>query len=344
MFKALSKRITNSFSLWLAIITYGVLYLSLVAYFFYNGRWDIGYATFNSIAVGIAAGVALLVVAASFLRFSQVGDEIEKRYWFPLGILIGLGYGFVAGITGYLMSTIFSIAFRNMTFDFISAPFLLASFGALVAYFVAESLVHFDRKHFTYLISGVFLSGFFLAAVRTRDNFWWRGSVCSLGMPINGHFLYFNFTLVLTGLLLILFSVYLAPTMVALREKKLVSRKNATFLKWFYLTLSTMLVLVGLFPYGVNEWMNKFHIYVGDAIFVFFAIFLAASAFIFKKFPLRFKITSYVLLAIGFSLYPLHYQIGYLEYAVMELMMILAMVIWFIIFVRTMTVLTKEEE
>jgi hypothetical protein len=342
MFKKFAHRITNSLSLWLAGFSFAIIYVGLLTYFLVTKHAPFEYATFNMYMVGIATIVPLLTVAISFLRLSVIGDEVERKYWLPLMLLISVAYAFVLGISGYLFSIIFSTAFRNMTFDFIGAPFILASFGGLLAYFVAENVQRFDRRHFAYLIVATFLSGFFLAAIKTWDNFWWQGSVCSLGMPVNGHPIYFNFTLVMTGLLLALFSVYLGPTIKSLRANGYLDNTRVRILNWVYFALVIMLVLVGLFPYGVNEVMNKFHVYMGQAIFGAFAGFLLLSALIFKKFPLSFRIASYFMLAVGFAFYLFHFEIDYLAYAVSELMMIVVLGSWFMIFVRTITVLAKE--
>lgn len=277
-----------------------------------------------------------------FWESSHAEDDIKKRYWLLLTLTVGIAYAFIMGVVGYFATIVFSLSFREMTFDILSTPLLLASFGSLVSYYVSESVVRFDRKKFAYIIFIEYIFGFLLAAMKTGDPDWWRESICSLGMPINGAPIYFNYTMIMTGILLWTFYIYLRPTIKQLISKGYLNKTQLMLVRIFYFSAGAMSLALGLLPFGVNETINQIHNLFGYGIYEFFGVFMIFAGFILKKFPKKFLIANYTLLFLGLSIFSSHMLFEYLTHGIMELFLALVLVSWLVIFVRTITTMSEN--
>jgi len=336
------KKITKNQLFWSFELSFSLVFLCVFIYLASNLETIINYDVITTLSIVVSSVVSFATTIAILLNRQNEQNGSHNKLWPLVSTVVASAYAFVAGIFGYFVSIIFSMAFRQMTFDILSASVLLATLGGLISYYLYEHVSKFDRSNFARLIFVQYIGGFFLAAMKTGDPDWWSESICSLGMAINGAPFYFNFTMVLTGVLLWCFYYYLKPTFEKLQLGSYLNKKQLLLVKIFYFSAGAMAVILGLLPYGISETINFVHNLFGYGIYEFFAIFMVFAGFVLRKFPKKFLAVNYLFLFSGSAIFIGHTVFGISTHGIMELLLALILVGWLVAFIKTITSITSE--
>jgi hypothetical protein len=189
-------------------------------------------------------------------------------------------------------------------------------------------LLRFGPKKYLLLTLSIFVLGFFMAAIMTRDKEWWVRSTCSLGMRINGTPEFYNYSFIIVGVMLIIFVIYLKPQIQSLISKNLLTKTKTITLTILYFIEIITLILVGAIPYGDSDWTNKIHVWFGFYVFINLGIAMFFAFWFFRKFSKKFLITNYILLIIGMLSYFLGIGAQLLPYAIAEMITIIVVLSW----------------
>lgn len=192
---------------------------------------------------------------------------------------------------------------------------------------IKTSLIKFGSKKYLLLALFVFILGFATAVIMTKDKNWWQGSTCSLGMQVNGTPEFYNYTFIIIGIMLALFSVIINPQVKILLKNGILTKVKADLLKFFYLIEIITLISVGAIPYGSADITNTVHIWLGFYAFINIGIIILFAFWFFKEFPKKLLVINYLLLIASSVLYFLGISSHILPYAVAE-MLTIAVVIW----------------
>ncbi len=288
----------------------------------------------NSLAV-FASIVLFLVANICFYKKSKAKDNDKAKYWLLFGVILGSVFAFfswiiVIGIekffitiSGYLEIISFSI------------------FIAILSYFISITVSRFNRRILLFITMLFFLTGFSTAIAYTKDHYWWKSSICSLGMPFNGTPFYYNFTLVMTGLLLSLFFIYLRTDLVRLVDKNQLTKRQLKLSAINYFTVILFIILVGALPYGYGAVANDIHVRAAQLAYVFFGVFIFFIHQLMPIFSKKFEVFSYFTLGIGLFLYLLFNPFGLYSMATFEIITIIMMGFWFFIFIRNIDLVKK---
>lgn len=342
MLKKLLREYHNNTSSWLAGIGFVSIFAFITIFMAIWGQIPSTYEMLSPLIVTTLALTTGITVLLSFLRYPQEDVQTGRINQFLLSFMVAVAYAFVMGIFGHFSSIILSLSFRDLYLDALSIVIVLSSFGSLISYYISDSISRFSRKTFAHLIFIEYVFGFILAAIKTGDTDWWRESICSLGMPVNGAPVYFNFTMILTGLLVWCFYIYLKPTFKRLVEYKLLNKTQLYLVTIFYFSLGAMALVLGLLPYGINETINFVHNLFGYGIYIFVALFMLFAKLTLNRFPRGFQIANYALLSFGLFIFLSHEIGGYLTHGIMELILALVIASWLVIFIKRITILTTN--
>jgi hypothetical membrane protein len=299
---------------------------------------------FSSIVINAAFYVSLVVAMAGVYRQNQLEKITYGRLWLVFAIMLGATYGFVANIIGHLFVFLAIDILNYHVFTPILVSCLTALICGVLAYSTAKGVFRLNRQKFLLLIVVTVTVGFCAATILTNNQDWWRTSICSLGMPRNVNSEYYNITLILFGLLSVLFAYYLRPQIRSLVAKGLLDRTSVFILASLYFMEMVAVALIGVFPYGLFEWANPVHMFL--ASFVFFDIMpiLFFAFWFFRKFPRKFMITSYILSLIGATFY---YLTGFantsIPFAVTEIVTIVAVLLWIVLFLGTLSKMSSPK-
>jgi len=280
-----------------------------------------------------SAGILLALTLVCFYLKSKTKHNEKSKYWLLFSSIIGTTYGFIA----WRLSSIFLELVGSVSFVLVA--FLFSLFLTFLAYLAAVSINSFSRRIFLLVASIFFITGFTTAIAFTLDHYWWRSSICSLGMPFNGTPFYYNFTMVMTGLLFTLFFIYLRTDLIKLEKKGMLTNKQLKLSALNYFTVIMLIILVGALPYGYNTFLNELHIRAAQLVYVFFGTFIFFMPKLMPIFSRKFDFFSYFILGFGLMLYVFFNPLGFYSMAVFEIITIVMMAVWFYEFMRNVDLL-----
>jgi len=299
---------------------------------------------FSLIVINTAFCVSLVVAMAGVYKQNQLEKTTYGKLWPVFAIMLGATYGFITNILGHLFVFLTIDVLKYHVFTPILVGCLASLLCGPLAYLTARGVFRLNRQKFLLLIVVTIAVGFCAAAILTNSQDWWRTSICALGMPRNENSEYYNITLILFGLLSVLFAYYLRPQIRSLVAKGLLDSTSVFILTSLYFMEMIAVALVGVFPYGLFEWANPIHMFL--ASFVFFNIMpiLFFAFWFFRKFPRKFLITSYILSLIGATFY---YLTGFVNtsipFAVTEMVTIVAILLWIILLLCTLSKMSNPQ-
>lgn len=343
MGKDIVKGRYNKFCLRISVVVSLIVFLITIGLTLTSIKNPLDQNHFSSIVSDIIFFIFIFVAMAGVYRQNQLEKTTYGRLWPVFAIVLGVAYGFIANILSRLFIFLSANALDYYhIFMPILAGCLLSLFCGFLTYCTTKGVFRLSRQKYLLLIVVTVFLGFCAAAILTNNQDWWRTSICSLGMPRNVNSEYYNITLILFGSLSILFAYYLRPQIKSLITKKLLDHTSVFILASLYFMEMIAVALVGVFPYGLSKWANPIHMFL--ASFVFFDIMpiLLFAFWFFRKFPRKFLITSYILSTIGAIFY---YLTGFvntsLPFAVTEIITISAVLLWIILFLRTLNRMNK---
>jgi hypothetical membrane protein len=193
---------------------------------------------------------------------------------------------------------------------------------------IKNSLIKFGSKKYLLSTLIVFTLGFVMAAIMTKDKNWWQGSTCSLGMKVNGTPEFYNYTFIIVGLMLILFSLVINPQINKLLRDSVITRLKMNLLKIFYFIEMITLIAVGAIPYGNADNTNTIHIWLGFYVFINAGIVMLFAFWFFNKFSKKFLNANYIILIIALLSYFLGIGAKMLPYAIAEMITIVLVLGW----------------
>jgi hypothetical membrane protein len=103
--------------------------------------------------------------------------------------------------------------------------------------------------------------------------------------------------------------------------------------------------LIGVFPYGLFEWMNPIHMFLASFVFFDVIAILFFAFWFFCKFPRYFLVANYLLLLIGATFYYLTgSEATPLPFAATEIPTIVAIVAWGALFLWTLNKMNNPKD
>lgn len=253
-------------------------------------------------------------------------------------------HALIAAIGTIAVFVLLSLSFRGVTLDgWVSAASVGAAAG-LASYWIYLSVAKIDTAKLSTLLV-LFISVTTLTSMATAsDPLWWEYHFSLLGTLGDGSAGLFNVSLIIAGLLVTTFSLYLARDMRSLVALGVL--RNA----WSPRTISTafvvmglMLAGVGLFPLQVSEVLHNICA-AGMAVAFFFL--LLSSPFVLRGMPWTFfAATGAFFLAMVGSVI-LFAVTGYFNLTFFELVVFIIIFGWIATFIRFLgaTVETAEAE
>ncbi|NLE98762.1 MAG: hypothetical protein GX596_12370, partial [Propionibacterium sp.] len=140
------------------------------------------------------------------------GEVHPLRRWFNLfGLTLLIG-----SLTLFLLrglGRVAAAAFIGLRLDTYSGATFIAATCALSVYFAAGIAGQLNTESLSVLVSGFLVLGAMMSAVNASDQEWWRVHFSALGMTPDLSGFAFNFTLVLTGIVVITLADFLTHDM-----------------------------------------------------------------------------------------------------------------------------------
>ena len=304
-------------------------------------------------SIGLLAAIVVLVVSliASYVGYWRA-RHLPGQQW-RLGLApwkfildatnVAAVHALIAAIGTIAVFVLLSLSFRGVTLDgWVSAGGVGASSG-MVAYWVYLSVSKIDTAKLTTLLV-LFISITVLTSMATAsDPLWWEYHFSKLGMLGDGSANLFNTSLIIAGLLVTTFSLYLQRDITALVDLKVLRyRWSARTMSTLFVVMGFMLAGVGLFPLTVSVTLHNICA-AGMAVAFFFL--LLGCPIVLRGMPWTFfAVTGGFFLAMVGSVV-LFAVTGYFNLTFFELVVFVIIFGWIATFIRFLgaTVTSAQE-
>lgn len=324
----------------------GALAGLLAAVIVFGGR-AVGLAGENSVgglSAQIAGLIGLPVFGWSYVRFTRHSPRWRRRARIRR-ILDTIGLSLTgAAMAGLLISSVyavFQLAFRELLLD----PFAAALFVTLTVAASTFALFLLAAEITTTRLAsllGLFLAaGVFSSMLTAADPRWWQANFSALGMGGATSAYAFNLTILLAGLVMTTLADYLTLDLRSRRSAAGSDLRGVPLVRIIIIIVGVALIGVGLVPVDVSFIVHN--TFATSAVVGFVAL-VVLVPLVLKDLPRSFVVTTTVfVLAIGGAVL-LWYPIGYYNLTALELVAVLIVFAWFVLFVRNASVVDPASD
>lgn len=232
-----------------------------------------------------------------------------------------------------------SQAFKELTLDKYISSVIVGVYAGLVVYLLVPASINLNTQSIVRIFSIVMICGMLMSMITSSDPLWWEINFSSLGSLSGPSAKVFNFTLLLSGMVLITMSFHLLDDIKKLLSSS-VKSKNARInvLKVLFVFIGICMAGVGIFTYAQDPLMHNLSAY---SMVLGFAIMIIGLKKILPFIDPTFLANSYFTLVIIGVCYYLFTRVHYLNLTAFELIAFGITFAWLVLFVRKIASLEK---
>lgn len=296
------------------------------------GRGSIGeIAAMTAAAVsGIGFTIVVLRFRGSLLPWYREVSRLRR-------IVDVLGLALMqATLTLFLTAGVFAIlqgSFRRLALDQWAGAVLVAVACAVAAYLAANSAGTLSTESLALLTAGFLVVGAFASALSAGDELWWQVHFSALGTAADISGVTFNFTLILTGVVIVILADFLTHDLAVWCKQTGCPHWKVRLVRVLLGVMGTFLGLVGVIPVSLSLFWHNMVTYVAIGAFV---VLLVGVPLLFPKLPKSNLLVTLVTAgSLGAALW-LHFGIGYLNITAFEIIAVTIVLTWLVMFIRTL--------
>lgn len=293
-----------------------------------------------SMSAGVFAAVVCLV---TLLRF---GERIVPWYGKVSPVRRLIGGGGLTLMLGTLMyfamrsfNSVVDAAFIGLQFDVWSGTAYIAGASAISGYVVSGIVGRLSTALLSVLVSVFLVMGAVLSAVNTSNEFWWRVHFSQLGMTPGLAGFAFNYTLALTGLVMMTMADFLTHDMQRWLDATDQGRWKSHVVRSGIVTMGAMLSGIGLIPVTLS---HRGHLIATYGAVLSFMLLAVLSPIILRQIPWAFRWVSAATLALLALLTYLFKVAGTLGTTGFEMLAVSLALVWMMLFIRTVVAAARD--
>lgn len=304
---------------------------------FQGGRWR-SVGSIADISSGIMAGVVFLLTWLRFVHPSWYqGVGMMRRVVHTVGLTLLMGT-----LTFFMVRAFNSIvdaAFFGLRFDVWSGATFIALTCGVSAYFAASVAARLTVESLSVVVSAFLVMGALMSAVNASDQYWWQVHFSSLGMAPGLSGFTFNYTLILTGVVIATIADFLAHDMRRWLAATGQGLWKSRVVRVGLMVMGVALGGIGLIPVHISHAGHIFTTYV--AVAAFFVLALVAPV-ILRGIPWGFRLASLLIVGFVALLGYLFKGIQYLGTTGFEMLAVSTVLVWMVLFIRTMAAVSRD--
>lgn len=298
----------------------------------------------------IAALTGAVMSAVVFVVSRVLSQSRDRLHWrlrlrLPRRVIDGAGLTLLhAAISLFVLAGVFWVfgqAFQTLELDPAAGSVCVGVAAAVASYLASSSAMAMRTSHLSVLIAIYLTMGAMSSALNASDPVWWQVHFSSLGAAGDFSGITFNFTLVLTGLVLTTLADYLTHDLSLWAERRQISERRVEIIRFGFVLLGIMLALVGLIPVNVNF---TAHNSVAYGMVAVFAALLVAIPLLFRELSAAFNLASIFIAALLIINVVLHLIVGYLNVTAFEMIGVSVMFVWLVLLIRSITAAVHDQE
>lgn len=298
----------------------------------FGSGWSVGLDA--SVTVGV---VGLLVSGVSYWRSMRLPPQAWRRrlpWWKQLidGAAVATVHAALATLVTGTVFFVLQHAFRRLSIGTYVATFAVAVSAGLAAYLLYLSVTRLTSVTLWERLIAFQIGGVLLAMATSSDPIWWRYHFSHLGAVGGWPSLIFNATMVITGVLVVTFALYID------RDVRVLRRRVGIGFRWSGPAISALVVALGMSLAGIGLVQVNvslvLHNFVAGSTALIFAVLLIVSSAALWGMPWSFHITTFVILAVLAADVWLRFQVNYFNLTSFELVAFVILFGWIAILVR----------
>lgn len=226
-----------------------------------------------------------------------------------------------------------SQSFKGLTLDRYISAVIVGVYCGLLVYVLVPAIIRLNTQGIAQIFSIVMICGMLLSMITASNPYWWQVNFSSLGSTDSPSAVAFNFTLILSGLILITLSSHLLDDITKLLKGMSTKAQNVRvgLLKKLFIFIGVCMAGVGIFTYAEHPALHNLSAY---SMVIGFAIIIIGLKKILPFIDATFLANSYFTLVIIGVCYFLFAKVGYLNLTAFELLAFGITFAWLVVFIR----------
>jgi len=303
-------------------------------------------------SIGLLAAIVVVVlgVIASYVGYWRARHLTGQEWRLTLppwkfildATNVAAVHALIAGIGTIAGFVLLSLSFRGVTLDGWVAAVSVAAAAGLSAYWIYLSVSKIDTGKLSMLLV-LFISITVLTSMATAsDPLWWEYHFSLLGTLGDKSASLFNISLIIAGLLVTTFSLYLQRDIRALFDAGVLRyRWSARTISTLFIVMGLMLAGVGAFPLNVNATMHNI---CAAGMSVAFGLLLLASPLVLRGMPWTFFAVTGGFFAAMVGSVILFAVTGYFNLTFFELVVFIIIFGWIATFIRFLSATVAQAQ
>lgn len=323
-----------------------IVLFSLIALIYFQAESQIkvtGPGSIGAACLLLGIIISLLVFPPAYLyglKLRKQGLKTAQKI-FNLATL-GLATAIMVAMLTAASVALLNEAFKGLSLDKYTSSVLVGTYCGVLIYLIVPPAIKLDSKKIVRMFSTVMIAGVFLSMVTAANPLWWQENFSSLGSTDTASSVAFNFTLILSGLILITLSFHIIEDLhrfLTSNKPKQSTARRLNLLKLLFVFIGICMAGVGFFPYSEAPIMHNLSAY---SMVLGFAVMIVALKKILPFIDAAFLANSYFIVGLVALSYVLFTRVGYLNLTAFEMIAFGLTFAWLLMFTRKISSLNPE--
>lgn len=259
---------------------------------------------------------------------------------------LSLAFAYSVAVGGVLLiaSRLFDQSFQGLTLDHFSSALIVGGVVGAVLYFITNAARNASSTAIIKLFAAVLVGGVMFSMFTNANVDWWRENFSTLGMSVSSANTAFNFTLVISALVMLALTTQVFSSLDAMiaHDKSLEKQLKSNIVKGFFVFIAIAFGCVGIFHYVPNSIMATLHNTSAFSLVIAFVSLIVLLRWLAPGFSKEFMTISYIIAGGLVGGYILFTQIGYLSLTAFELLAFVLCFSWLILFLKNVDLLAAQ--
>jgi hypothetical protein len=290
---------------------------------------------------GIAATAAVLTGAPTFAWGYVRSSHSEVRWrirsaWRRVLDTVGLTLtgSAMAGLLIVSVFTVFQLAFQELSLDPFAAALICAVTVGVGCYALFLLASQITTSRLASLLGLFLLAGVFSSMLSADDPRWWQQNFSYLGMGGTASAQAFNLTVIIAGLVITTLADYLTLDLRSRNSSSGVDLRGVTVVRVALVVIGVALMGVGFSPVDLSVVVHN--VFAISAL-AGFGLLLVLTPIVLRDLPRGFVVTTYLFVGVIAVVVLLFVPFGYYNLTAVELLAVLVIFAWLVLFTRNAT-------
>lgn len=236
---------------------------------------------------------------------------------------------------------LFNRSFQGIQFSTAGLTIFLALLSGVVAYGVTTGMSKLRTQGMLYLVVASLFGTLLFAGATNDDPYWWEYSFSHLGMTASDSKAIFNFGLLFTGALIVIWQQFFIKEFAALERRGLVTHRTVQLIRTGLIASGIMLAMVGVVRFGIGLFFNIIHDLSAGGVGVILGLMMLTMWKLNPHYVKEFYYMSGVILA-GMIFAAAAKVLGFIGLTALEMAAFALASLWLILFLRNTELLLEH--